>query len=103
MLVALEAQWHEAFRRTGVSPVKVPPLYIISGFRTPARNAEVDGAPDSRHIRCPSEAADLRVGQFAGGLGEREMWAILGGMWKLRGGRWGGDFTPTDFNHFDLG
>lgn len=33
-----------------------------------------------------------------------EVWAALGGAWKrLTGGRWGGDFSKSDPNHFDLG
>ncbi len=83
-----------------------PPIYIISGHRTEAENARVGGAPDSRHKDCPATAADLRVGPtpgFEGAAGSLEIWQILGGWWKLHGGRWGGDFSTPDPNHFDLG
>lgn len=87
-----------------------PGLYIISGLRTLEANRAAGGAPDSRHIRCPSMAVDLRVGTVVG-VESGEVWSILGGWWKLRGGRWGGDFewsgsplpNPMEWNHFDLG
>jgi len=87
-----------------------PGLYIISGARTPAQNSAVNGAQDSRHLQCPSSAADLRVGTVSG-LPDGEVWAILGGWWRLHGGRWGGSFSwegsplpnPKEWNHFDLG
>jgi len=79
-----------------------PPLFIISGYRDPKLNAEVGGVPNSLHTVCPSLAADLRVGQIPG-VGSDEIWAMLGGWWRLNGGRWGGTFTKPDPNHFDLG
>jgi len=96
MLVRLEQQAAREFGKFW------PGLYIISGYRTPSHNAELGGAPASFHIRCPSLAADLRVGRVAG-LGSNEVWAILGGMWRLMGGRWGGGFDSPDPNHFDIG
>jgi len=100
MLVRLEAQAVAEFEK--VWWFTWPGLYIISGFRTPARNAEVDGAPRSLHMACPSRAADLRVGTVEG-VSSEAVWAILGGMWRLMGGRWGGNFRDPDLNHFDLG
>jgi len=79
-----------------------PGLKIISGFRTPQRNDAVGGVASSRHLLCPSTAADLRVGGVEG-LESAEVWTMLGGYWKLHGGRWGGDFGNPDLNHFDLG
>jgi len=87
------------------------PLTIISGFRSPELNRASGGAIDSRHMRCPAEAADLRVGGGIPGVDSGEFWAILGGFWKLRGLRWGGDFkwsgsplpNPKEWNHFDTG
>lgn len=96
MLVRLEEQASREFGRYW------PGLFIISGYRTPAHNADVGGAPNSFHTRCPSLAADLRVGSVAGRLpGDHEIWAILGGIWRLMGGKWGGTFG--DPNHFDIG
>jgi len=96
MLVRLEEQASHEFGRFW------PGLYIISGHRSPSHNADVGGVPDSFHIWCPSLAADLRVGRVAG-LGSDEVWAILGGMWRLMGGKWGGTFSTPDPNHFDIG
>jgi len=80
-----------------------PGLRIISGIRTPERNQAVGGVFGSRHLNCPATAADLRVGNVTG-LDSTEIWQILGGWWKLNGkGRWGGDFSSPDLNHFDLG
>jgi len=79
-----------------------PPLFIVSGYRTVEHNRAIKGAPDSRHTHCPATGADLRVGQVAG-LDSDELWAILGGWWRLHGGRWGGTFSDPDPNHFDLG
>jgi len=96
MLVRLEQQAARGFGRYW------PGLYIISGYRSPSHNADVGGVPGSFHTACPSLAADLRVGNVAG-LGSDEVWAILGGMWRLAGGKWGGTFSPPDPNHFDIG
>ena len=87
-----------------------PGLTIISGPRTEGENRDAGGSPNSFHLRCPSLAADLRVGSMAG-LDGGEIWAILGGWWRLNGGRWGGTFkwegsplpNPEEWNHFDLG
>jgi len=79
-----------------------PGLYVISGYRSPTHNADVGGVTNSFHTRCPSLAVDLRVGSIRG-LGSEEVWTILGGMWRLMGGRWGGSFRSPDFNHFDIG
>jgi len=103
MLIQLEAFGKERF------PVW-PGLRIISGFRTPLENAAAGGVPDSLHLRCPSLAADLRVGTVAG-VDAGGVWDILGGRWKLSGGTWGGDFpwegsplpNPRERNHFAIG
>jgi len=95
-LVSLEAQASKRFMGFW------PGLYIISGYRSPSHNAEVGGVPGSLHTACPALAADLRVGRVAA-LGSDEVWAILGGIWRLMGGRWGGSFQSPDPNHFDLG
>ena len=99
MLVRMQEHFTAAFQRSGIP---FPQIWIISGRRTPAHNAEIGGAPDSRHVRCPSEAVDLRIGSIRG-LDSREIWSMLGGWWELNGGRWGGRFTKMDPNHFDLG
>jgi len=97
MLVALDEWW-----QTAMAPFPTPALYIISGQRTPAHNRDVGGSPNSRHLACPSLAADLRVGRIQG-IGPAEIWQIIGGKWRLLGGRWGGTFSTPDLNHFDLG
>lgn len=98
MLVRLEEQASREFRGW------LAPLYVISGYRSPRHNADVGGAPNSFHIRCPSLAADLRIGKLSGRLpGDAEIWAILGGMWRRMGGKWGGTFVQPDPNHFDIG
>jgi len=79
-----------------------PGIYVISGYRSPAHNAEVGGVPNSFHLSCPSLAVDLRVGNVAG-LPDGEVMAILGGMWRLMGGKWGGTFRDPSPNHFDIG
>ena len=96
MLVRMEEQ---AAREFGVF---WPDLYIVSGYRSEALNRDVGGSPNSFHLRCPSLAADLRVGNVDG-LESDEVWAILGGMWRRMGGRWGGSFRTPDPNHFDIG
>lgn len=101
MLVRLQERVREEFRRAG-SPYPFPDIYVISGFRTPAHNADVGGVPNSLHTRCPSMAVDIRVGSVAG-LQNNEILAILGGIWRLMGGRWGGSFRDPDPPHFDLG
>ena len=95
-LVHLESQARSEFGKWW------PGLFVISGYRDPVKNAEVGGVPNSFHTYCPSLAADLRVGNMAG-FGSDEIWAILGGMWRLSGGRWGGTFSNPDPNHFDIG
>ncbi len=78
-------------------------LFVISGFRSPLLQAEVNPlAPASLHTRCPSLAADLRVGDVPASLTTVETWAFLASYWFTLGGRWGGRFTPPDNNHFDL-
>ena len=79
-----------------------PGLWVISGQRSPGHNANVGGSPNSFHLECPSLAVDLRVGSVQG-LGSDEIWAILGGMWRLMGGRWGGTFREPSPQHFDIG
>ncbi len=80
-----------------------PGLFIISGFRSQVLQAEINPlAPDSLHTRCPSLAADLRLGDVPASLTTVELWAFLADGWRRLGGRWGGFFTPPDYNHFDL-
>lgn len=103
MLVRLEQWWTTI--ETGVPVTRfahMPPLYIFSGHRSEAHNADVGGVPDSFHTRCPALAADIRVGGVAG-LPDHEVMAILGGRWRLMGGRWGGTFADPSPNHFDVG
>jgi len=106
MVVALE---RVASRQFAAAGVRWPGLWIISGYRSPAHQARVNPAvPNSLHVRCPSLAVDLRVGQVAG-MSTPEIWRFLGNVWRAMGGRWGGDFKDSqglpapDVNHFDLG
>lgn len=101
MLVLMEARARYEIEQLGSRRLRWPGLYIISGYRTPEHNRSIGGAPNSFHTACPSLAVDLRIGPTPG-IDTFDIWAMLGGMWKLMGGRWGGDFTPIDPNHFDL-
>ncbi len=95
--------------------IRGPSLWIISGYRSTQLQAALNPAVEnSCHTTCPAVAADLRLGSFSLGREEANLWAILGGWWKLHtAGRWGGDFSfpgsrPGDINvremnHFDLG
>jgi len=82
-----------------------PGLRLISGHRSARQNRDVDGAENSLHLACPSLAVDLRVGNVSALLpGEEPIWQWLGARWKITtAGRWGGDFSTHDINHFDLG
>jgi len=109
MLQTLDRWADESIARTGL---RWPGLYIVSGWRSEKEQTDINpDAPASLHRRCPSLAADLRVGSVAG-LDSDSVWELLGGRWKLMGGRWGGDFSPgkditgvnrAEQNHFDLG
>lgn len=99
MLVSLEARAHELFSAEGI---RWPGIFIISGYRSRTLQARLNPTvPQSKHTLCPSLAADLRVGDFAASL-TREIWPVLGTIWKTMGGRWGGDFRQPDPNHFEL-
>lgn len=81
-----------------------PGLWIISGNRSPASQFDLNPeSPGSLHTRCPSLAADLRIGNVPASISTEVQWTWLGARWKWIGGRWGGDFDPPDLNHFDLG
>lgn len=108
-LVSLNRWMAGEFAKAGL---RGPVLWIISGYRSPQRQAIVNpAAPNSLHTRCPSMAADLRLGESDPRLATGELWAILGGRWRITtGGRWGGDFdvppgqiNTDEMNHFDLG
>lgn len=89
-------------------------LYIISGYRATPVEAELSNdspvARRSLHMARragvpASLAVDLRVGNRPASTTPLEVWAWLAQHWKIvtPGGRWGGDFTAPDVNHFDLG
>ena len=93
----------EAARQFSAQGFRWPGLFVISGYRSARVQAGVNpAAPNSLHTRCPSLAADLRVGDLPASLTPREFWDLLGRIWESKGGRWGGRFTPEDLNHFDL-
>lgn len=83
-----------------------PGLFVLSGHRTgpvvSALNPLEPPAVRSRHRRIPSLAADLRVGNTPASLTDPTIWGFLGSHWEAQGGRWGGRFTPPDWNHFDI-
>jgi hypothetical protein len=109
MLVQLEELARREFSSEGL---RWPGLFIISGYRSPSLQALVNpNAPGSLHTRCPSLAADLRVGDLAARATPSPVWELLGGIWMSLGGQWGGLFEPdpdsvwyplADLNHFDL-
>jgi len=81
-----------------------PGIWIISGQRDAESQARINpDAPASLHLRCPSLAADLRVGNVPASLVGDSVWDWLGARWAMMGGRWGGRFSRRDENHFDLG
>ena len=100
MLVTLETLAREIFSAKGFH---WPGVFIISGFRSARLQAVINpAAPKSLHTRCPSMAADLRVGDLPASTTPTEFWAFLGTLWKSMGGRWGGDFKTPDPNHFEM-
>lgn len=100
MLVQMEGLAVDRFTTTWF---RWPGIWIISGARTPEHQTILNPTvPRSCHVQCPSMAADLQVGAVEE-LQSDEVFAILGGMWMLMGGRWGGSFSDPDPNHFDLG
>lgn len=97
MLIALEARATQIFSAEGL---RWPGIWIISGFRSQGLQAVVNpSAPRSLHTRCPSLAADLRVGDMPAST-TPDFWRFLGTLWKALGGKWGGDFG--DDNHFSI-
>ena len=99
MLVELDGRAAQEFSAEGF---RWPGLSVISGYRSGALQAVINpAAPKSLHTRCPSLAADLRVGDMAASLTPFALWAKLGRIWSSLGGRWGGFFSPPDPNHFD--
>jgi len=100
MLIATDQTMAEVFSSEGIP---WPGLFIISGFRSKAEQAEVNPSnPNSFHTCCPSLAADLRVGDLPASVTTPELWSQVGIVFKRKGGRWGGDFNPPDYNHFDI-
>jgi len=100
LLVRLDGETRRVFSTAGF---RWPGLFVISGFRSRFLQAEINPlAPASLHTRCPSLAADLRVGDQPASITTPEIWAVVGTLWRQMGGRWGGDFSPPDYNHFDF-
>lgn len=100
-LVRLEGVAEERF---AAAETHWPGLWIISGQRSRAHQASLNPlVEDSLHVRCPSLAADLRVGSLPG-LPPSALLQFAGGIWTSLGFRWGGLFS--DFPnpaHFDVG
>ena len=94
-------EFDKAFATFGV---RWPGIFIISGHRSAQGQASINpDAPASLHTRCPSLAADLRVGNVPASISADALWDWLGARWAMMGGRWGGRFSTRDENHFDLG
>lgn len=70
------------------------PLRITSGFRCPAHNKAVGGAPDSLHTK--GLAADLT----ADGYTPLELYLLADQIWIFRNG--GVGLYPGDFIHVDI-
>lgn len=110
MLIALDdwASKQIPTRRVRGSMLRLewPGLYVISGGReapiVPDLNPNERAALNSRHLRCPSLAVDLRVGNQPASLTDPSVWTMLGLRWGVMGGRWGGSFSTPDYNHFDI-
>jgi len=99
MLVRTESYFEQVFSSEGL---RWPGLYIISGHRTADEQREINPSnPNSLHVECPALAVDLRVGDVPASITPEEIWKGIGDVWAIQGGRWGGDFTPPDLNHFD--
>lgn len=110
-VVALEQEARCALAPCGL---RWPGVYVISGYRSSPVEAELSrnspAATRSLHMATSSGkpaslAVDLRVGGQPASTTPLELWTWLGQIWKrvTPGGRWGGDFTSPDLNHFDLG
>ena len=100
MLVRTEQWLAQIFAAEGL---RWPGLFVVSGWRSASTQAQVNPAnPTSKHRWCPSVAADLRIGDLPASTTPRELWAIVGTLWKAQGGRWGGDFRDPDDNHFEM-
>ena len=100
MLIQLD---QVAAREISAAGFRWPGLFVISGHRSQSLQALVNPlAPRSLHTRCPSLAADLRVGDLPASVTPPALWAQLGRIWGTLGGRWGGHFPTPDLNHFDL-
>ena len=100
-LIALDRWAAAQFSAQGL---RWPGLTIISGHRPPSVQTRVNPfAPASKHTRCPSMAADLRVGSEPASVTDATVWRWLGVKWKTigQGGRWGGSFRVEDLNHFE--
>lgn len=99
MLVALDAWARRVFASQGL---RWPGLWVISGYRSPAKQARVNPSnPESLHVECPALAVDLRVGDLPAST-TAEFWPVLGTRWKAMGGTWGGHFPTPDVNHFEI-
>jgi len=99
MLLSLDGWASTEFRKAGIS---YPGIRIFSGWRSLKQNESAGGVPDSRHIRCPSQAVDLSLGS-SDVPSTQPILAWLGAKWMLLGGRWGGTFRDPSPSHFDLG
>lgn len=100
MLVQTDEHLARDFAAGGV---RWPGLFVISGYRSPALQAVVNPlVSTSKHSRCPSMAADLRIGNLPASTTPLELWRAVAQVWRGLGGRAGIDFRTPDVNHFEL-
>jgi len=99
-LIALDG---EVARGISAAGLRWPGLSVISGHRSRTLQDQLNpSAPNSKHVRSPSLAVDLRVGDQPASVTEPTLWARIGRIWQAMGHRWGGVFRPPDLNHFDI-
>lgn len=104
-LVETEAVAERIFAAEGV---RWPGIFILSGHRTKAQQADANPSqPSSHHRCCPSLAVDLRVGDIPASVTPPQFFKFIADAMAVHGVKWGGD-VPDEFlalleqNHYYL-